>query len=169
MAKRMMAMVLAIMLLLGCVPVQAAVLTKAEQYEAALEGLKAYLNDDETMSISDLNDRFNELGGYEHSIMLEMYTKVLLFIENGEFTPVQRLIGYMKDDSDFVAFVEENEAFGSLEMLEWYAKGRQAEAEGRREDAADCYRNCSSFMDSASRRRNLDDGRLDEDRKSVVY
>lgn len=118
MAKRMIAMVLAMMLLLGCLPGQAAVLTKAEQYAAALDGLKAYLNDDETMPIVDLNESFNELGGYGHSIMLEMYTKVLLLIEAGEFTPVQRLIGYMKDDGTFVVFVEENEEFGSLDALE---------------------------------------------------
>ena len=161
MAKRMMAMVLAIMLLLGCLPGQAAVLTKAEQYEAALEGLKAYLNDDETMPISDLNEIFFDLGGYEHSAMLEMYTKVLVLIEDGEFTSVQRLINYMKADKGFMAFMEEDGNLGTLEEMEWYARGRQAEAENRYTDAADCYQACPSFMDSIRRWRKLDEQRLE--------
>ena len=162
MAKRMMVMVLALMLLLGCVSGQAAVLTKAEQYEAALEGLKAYLNDDETMPIADLNETFFDLGGYEHSAMLEMYTKVLVLIEEGEFTSVQRLINYMKADKGFIAFMEDDGNLGTLEEMEWYAKGRQAEEEKRYQDAAGCYQACPSFMDSIVRWRKLDEQRLEE-------
>lgn len=169
MTKRILTLLLALSLLLGCVPVQAAVLSTEEQYQAALDELRSYVTGDREVSLQDVFNQFSSLSYYRHSEMLTVYTRILLDIENEDFGKVNQYIGYMRKTPDFCAFVSaEEEPLGSVDELEWYAKARQAESVGDMQQAMAYYQNCPAFMDSMLRFMSMDDEELEKKYQEAI-
>ena len=169
MTKHILTLLLALSLLLGCVPVQAAVLSTEEQYQAALDELRSYVTGDREVSLQDVFNQFSSLSFYRHSAMLAVYTRILLDIENEDFSMINQWIGYLRMNPDFCAFVSaEEEPLGSVDELEWYAKARQAESSGNVQQAVAFYQNCPSFMDSMLRLMGMNNEELEKKYQEAI-
>jgi len=161
MIRRCVIIALSIVMLFTClVPAFASGLTKAERYDAAVTELRHYLNDEGSMSLDDLFMSFTLLGSYEHSAMLAVYTNALRNVEKGEYDRVFYYIRSLQVDEKFCAYLEKDDAFGSIGMLEAYAHARQAEQDGDINKALERYQECSCFMDSFARMMALQDSQL---------
>lgn len=152
MKHRWLAALLAVVLLMAVeAPVYAATLSKAELYDAAKTELEKYLNDEASMSLDDLFIRFSELGSYEMSMEFTLYTNVLCSIEKEDYSLTYVFIGILRQSEAFNAYLEEAQVYGTLDDLECYAHGRQAEMMGDMQAAFEYYNSCLSFMDSTQR------------------
>lgn len=157
MMKRCFVLLVAVaMILLGCGSARATeYLTEAEreeQYNICINTLQLYLNGDDANDLERLFEKLTvEIPNYKMSSNLAYYTKVLIFIETGNYAPVQAVLDLMGVDPTFNTWLEETEGLGTLEQVSFYGKGRQAEAEGRYVEAVDYYSRCGTFYDANTR------------------
>lgn len=142
-----------VLLMMAAVPVYATTLSKAELYDAAKTELEKYLNDEATMPLDDLFMRFSELGSYEMSIEFALYTDVLRSIENEDFGRIFVFTSILRQNASFGDYLDEVKVYGTLDELECYARGRQAEQSGDMKSAYEYYNGCLTFMDSSLRVR----------------
>lgn len=169
MIKRIISLSLALILLLSCMPVQAALLSSEEKYQAALDELRSYVIGDREVSLEAVFNQFSSLSFYQHSTMLAVYTRILLDIENEDFSMVNQRIGYLRMNGDFCAFVSaEDEPLGSVDELEWYIKARQEESNGNIQQAVAFYQECPSFMDSMLRLMSMNDEELEKKYQEAI-
>lgn len=162
MRKHIVTLFFAMCLIFMTVSASADVLTKAERYDAALAELQKYLYEETTMPLDVLIENFDSLGRYKMSIELTYYTTILLSLEEENYGRVYQLLDMLKMNVEFNEFLKEFGTLGTLEYLEWYVKGRQAELNGDDAEAVTCYASCMSFMDSMARWDALQTGMIDE-------
>ena len=152
MIKRFTAILLTLILSVSCVfPLSALALTKAQTYEANILELKNYLRGEPYSDLTNIFNNFKLLGSYQHSFMFILYTDILLSIDEDEYGLLYVHLNTIRLNQEFCAFLENDEDLGTIDELEYYALGRQAEANGDAEGAIANYMNCMSFMDSAMR------------------
>lgn len=121
---------------------------KAE-YAEAQQALKDYLDGYSKYAIDEIVVWFGTCGNYMMSFRFSQYAQCLQAVEREEFGMIPFWLASMRQDKAFIAYLEENE-FRSLDDLECYIMGCQAEAEGRIDDAIRYYNLCS-ICDSSSR------------------
>ena len=139
----------------------AAPMTSAEkeaEYSAAIEELEAYLEAGDGTAAPDLEgiaDVFRRLGRYEQSQWLLYYTQVLLKLTQESYDyELTMYLEAMDLNDGFKAYLSESlkgSAIGGVDSLRLYAESRQAEHEGRKDDAMAGYGKCLSFYDANSR------------------
>lgn len=153
MKKRFVSFLLMMLLMLTglMTPTQATGLGKQDVYTILLSELEYYLNDMECMPMEELFLKFSELGRYEMSAQLAVYTDILSDLEQDDYGRIFLYLDVLKMNGEFCAYLEKNEHLGTITELENYARGRQAELNGDGELAYTYYAQCMSFMDSTSR------------------
>ena len=161
MKKTIIALLLAIGLLLGCLcGAKASSLTRAEMYEAYQAELHRYFDGDDYMPLEELTAGFESLGAYKKSAAFSYYTAILRDVEADSYGRIPMLLDWMRIDSAFGELLEE-EGFASVDELEQYAQGRQAEDQGDAITAIACYRKAVSMPDSLMRIARLDSASLE--------
>ncbi|MBQ5770636.1 MAG: hypothetical protein IIW08_05605, partial [Clostridia bacterium] len=124
MLKKPVSLVLAIIVLAACLfPASAAILSKKERYESAVNELTAYLNDEYDVDLDAVYKTFAGLGSYEHSVSFMLYIKVLIGVESEDYSYVKSSVAMMRRNPGFEEFLAENDVFGSIDALESYANG----------------------------------------------
>lgn len=143
--------VLVSVIICGAFSAQASGLSKAERYEAARVELEKYLCGEESMPLENLCETLESLGGtYRKSWCLNLYACCLHDLEQDEYGSIFIRIYQMRMDTEFMELLEEW-GWGSLDELEKYALGRQAELEGDTEKAVVYYMQSASMLDSMMR------------------
>ena len=163
MIRKWLVLLLAAVLLLGCVcPAQATgLLTQKERYDSALQELRKYLNGESAMPLDSVYDILAGVGGaYEQSAAFSLYVRVLRAVEEENYSQVYVWIGRMERNTDFCRYVQEN-GYGSVAELESYVRGRQAEHTGDTAAAIGYYEQCMSMLDSMWRISLLEDAALE--------
>lgn len=141
---------LVLLLLVFLLPAGAEGLTKQDLYNAALGELQLYLSGDDSLSLDKQLALFEELGRFRKSAFFSYYVRVLNDIELGEYEEIPLLLSWMRLDESFCTLLTE-EGYCSVDELEYYAMGRQAEAAGDIPTALACYRECVTMLDSMLR------------------
>lgn len=131
---------------------------KAE-YAEAQQALKDYLDGYSKYAIDEIVVWFGTCGNYMMSFRFSQYAQCLQAVEREEFGMIPFWLASMRQDKAFIAYLEENE-FRSLDDLECYIMGCQAEAEGRIDDAIRYYNLCS-ICDSSRRSAKLWSGQYE--------
>lgn len=142
-------------------PAQAGGMSKADKYQAAQTELKKYLDGEGSMTLDDLCAVFEGLGAYKMSAPFSYYVRVLRDVEKDDYSQLEVLIDRMRRNADFTAHLSEN-GYGTVDELESYARGRQAELGGDAVVAISSYYQCVSLLDSMVRIALLEDTRLAE-------
>jgi len=166
--RKITALILSLLFLLSAFCGHAAVLTKAEIYEASVSSLKSYLNDEPTEAMGDLVLAFGKLGDYKFSAPFMLYASVLRSVENEDYSTVQAMFKMLRMNTSFTEHLASDPDFGPLEDLENYAAGRKAEAEGDPESAMLFYEACTAYYDSYSRLTALYSGTLENSYKEAL-
>lgn len=159
MIKRLSAFLLVCCMLLSCMwSAQASgLIDRREMYPKAMQQLRDYLGGYPVDGPDDLVNKFTLCGDIGESYCFLQYSLCLQGIEANDFGLVFYKIDELRMLPDFCAYLEE-EGFASLDELENYALGRQAEAEGRIEDAIAFY-DQTSIINSRRLRMQLRDKR----------
>lgn len=156
MLKRCTVLLLTLSLLFACVgPARATGLSKAEMYAAARAELARYFEGENTKPLEELCLDFEALGAYKMSASFSYYVRVLRDVELEDYGQITLLLRWMRLDKDFVEYLPEA-GFGTVDELECYAAGRQAEAEGDTANAIAAYQQCASMLDSLLRMARLE-------------
>ena len=155
MKKTITALLLSVGLLLGCLcGAKASSLTKAERYEAYLTELHRYFDGDDAMTMEELVNQFNKLGNYKKSAAFTYYVSILRDTEVEDFGNIPLHTTLLRLDEDFAVLLEEA-GFPSVDAVEAYALGRQAQAAGDWPDAIAHYEKSISVLDSMRRIAHL--------------
>jgi len=149
--KSLCALLVFITIFIGAAPAQAAVLSKSERYEALLSELENHLYGEESMPLKDLFLQFSMLSSYKMSSCFALYVKILQDIEEEEYGQVFLRLETLRLNTEFLELLEASEVFGTVDELEAYALGRQAESMGEPGQALAYYGQCPSFMDAFAR------------------
>ncbi|MBQ1257767.1 MAG: hypothetical protein IIX93_10920 [Clostridia bacterium] len=166
--RKITALILSLVFLLSAFCGHAAVLTKAEIYEASVSSLKSYLNDEPTEALGDLVLAFGKLGDYKFSAPFMMYASVLRSVESEDYSTIQSMLRMLRMNSAFTDYLASDPDFGPLDNLESYAAGRKAEAEGDTDAAVQAYEACASYYDSYSRLIRLYADTLESDYQEAM-
>ncbi len=148
--KRILCMILAMLMLLGAAPACAEP-SRSQVFHACIEEMHKYLNGEDCLPLEDVYTQLDGLNNYGMSYPLSKYAKVLLDIENNDFTWYIIPIQSMKQNARFVKWLEDYEWLGSLDQLEYYAAGREAEYAGDAATALSSYGKCIGFYDAERR------------------
>lgn len=161
MMKRCLALLLMLcMLCTGFAPAYAVAFDAREEAAGARQALQDYLNGYFGYSIDEIVNWFDICGNYMHSSSFKLYAQCLQAVEQDDFGMIPLWLQTMRQNQAFVKYLEEGE-FQSLDDLECYIMGRQAEAEDRIEDAIDYYNACF-ICDSSSRSAKLQSDKYKE-------
>ncbi len=152
--KRFLALFLALFMMLSAMPASAAT-SKAQVYQDSIAELQKFLSSEDSMTLEDLYVQFDGLKTYKYSYPLSKYTKVLLDVTNNDFTWYAGLITSMKQNTAFANWLETSGTLGTLDQLEAYATGREAEARGQNSAAAAAYAKCIGFYDAEWRKDQM--------------
>lgn len=151
MLKRIFTLLLAAMLLLCCLPTaQAGALSPAETYAALQEELRRYLNGEGSMPLSDLTAEFNELGTFRKSAHFGYYTAILRDTAEGDYTHLALYTRLLRLDAAFCEQLPE-EGYPTVDELEAYALGCQADDAGDWPAAIAYYEKSIAVLDSLTR------------------
>lgn len=155
MHKRITTFLLILSLLIGCLcGAQAGSLSRAEVYEALQEELHRYLDGDDAMLPEELTAGFQSLGAYKKSAAFSYYAAILRDTEADVFDQLDLYTSLMRLDEDFCVLLTEAE-FPSVDEVEAYALGRQAEAAGDWPSAITYYEQSIAVLDSMLRLAQL--------------
>lgn len=151
MLKRIFTLLLAAMLLLCYLPTaQAGALSPAETYAALQEELRRYLNGEGSMPLSDLTAEFEELGTFRKSAHFGYYTAILRDTAEGDYTHLALYTRLLRLDTVFCEQLPE-EGYPTVDELEAYALGCQADAAGDWPAAIAYYEKSIAVLDSLTR------------------
>lgn len=151
MLKRICTLLLATMLLLCCLPTaQAGALSPAEKYAALQEELRRYLNGEGSMPLTDLTAEFEELGTFRKSAHFGYYTAILRDTAEGDYTHLALYTRLLRLDTAFCEQLPE-EGYPTVDELEAYALGCQADAAGDWPAAIAYYEKSIAVLDSLTR------------------
>lgn len=155
MRKQITIFLLILSLLSGCLcGAQAGSLSRAEVYEALQQELHRCLDGDDAMPLEELTAGFQALGAYKKSAAFSYYVAILRDTEAEVFEQLELYTSLIRLDEDFCALLTEAE-FPSVDELEAYALGRQAEAAGDWPSAIACYEESIAVLDSMLRLAQL--------------
>lgn len=111
-----------------CLTAQARSLSRAELYAALQEELHRYLDGDDAMTLEDMVTQFMELGAYKKSMAFGLYASILRDVEAGEYSNLMMYTEILRLDEDFSKLLaDEENPYPSVNEIEAYALGRQAE------------------------------------------
>ena len=161
MLKRCTAFILLLAMLACSLPAQALGLSKAELYASAQAELTKYLEGESSMSIGQIGEIFEELSAYKMSASFTNYVHVLQNVEEERYGQIGVLISRIRRDDAFCASLSDA-GYATVDELESYARGRQAEAEGDATLAISYYDQCASLLDSMVRIARLEDALLSD-------
>lgn len=152
MLKKIVILLLTASLLLGgLLTAQAELLSQSERYAAFQEQLHACLNGESgAMPLDDLTKRFESLGSYMKSAQFGYYTAILRDAEAGEDSRLALYTRLLRMDADFCAMLPE-QGFPTVDEVEAYALGRQAQEKGDWNAAIEYYEQSIAVMDSMAR------------------
>ena len=134
---------------------------KSRQYQAALEGLEAYLEtpDGNGGNLYGIQSVFASLGGFEQSKCLYHYSTVLIKLSEEtydfELLSTLELLDLDQRFQDYLNDALKGSPLCSVEELKTYAEGREKENNADPEGAMDCYKNCMSYFDASERYQAL--------------
>lgn len=153
-----LAMLLAGVLFLSCVPAYA--ITSAEKennYKAAILQLETYLESygNDSTELLGIAVVFEDLHGYAKSTSFVNYISVLMKIADGEYdSDMDFLLSMLEVNEGFKKYLEDmrnDSSIGTINELEAYARARECEHNGNTETAMENYRQCLDFFDSQHR------------------
>ena len=152
------AMLLAGVLFLSCVPAHAMTTTEKENnYNAAILQLETYLESagNSSAELAGVRAAFDALGGYEQSRFLSYYTSVLMKIADEEYDyELYMFLDMLERNQSFNAYLKETlkgSSIGSVEELKSYTHGRVYEHDGANSEAIACYGECLNYFDASAR------------------
>lgn len=123
----MLLLMMAMCMVFACLPTaQAGGVSKAEMYAALQDELRLYLDGDTSMSLADLTAQFEGLGAYKKSAAFSYYTAILRDTEDSNYAELSLRATLMRLDEDFCKLLVE-EGYPTVDEVEAYALGRQAE------------------------------------------
>ena len=150
MLKRITLLLLTLTLVFGGL-VTAHALDQEEVYTALQEELLRYLNGEEgAMPLDTLATQFNNLGRYKKSPLFGYYTSLLRDAEAGDTSRLELYTRLLRLDADFCAMLPEN-GFPTVDEVEAYALGREAQAAGDWPAAIGYYEESIAVLDSLMR------------------
>lgn len=150
MLKRITLLLLTLTLVFGGL-MTAHALDQEEVYTAMQEELLRYLNGEEgAMPLDTLATQFNELGRYKKSPLFGYYTSLLRDAEAGDTSRLELYTRLLRLDADFCAMLPES-GFPTVDEVEAYALGRQAQAAGDWPAAIGYYEESIAVLDSLMR------------------
>lgn len=156
MLKKIALLLLTVSLLLsGLLSAQAAGFGQSDTYESLKRNLHRSLNgENSAMSMAELTAQFESLGSYMKSTPFSYYTAILRDAGAGDYSRLALYTRLLRMDADFCALLAE-EGFPSVDAVEAYALGRQAEARVDWDTAVKYYSQSISVLDSMRRVMNL--------------
>ena len=150
MLKRITLLLLTLTLVFGGL-VTAHALDQEEVYTALQEELLRYLNGEEgAMPLDTLATQFNNLGRYKKSPLFGYYTSLLRDAEAGDTSRLELYTRLLRLDADFCAMLPES-GFPTVDEVEAYALGREAQAAGDWPAAIGYYEESIAVLDSVTR------------------
>ncbi len=150
MLKRITLLLLTLTLVFGGL-VTAHALDQEEVYTALQEELLRYLNGEEgAMPLDTLATQFNNLGRYKKSPLFGYYTSLLRDAEAGDTSRLELYTRLLRLDADFCAMLPE-QGFPTVDEVEAYALGREAQAAGDWPAAIAYYEESIAVLDSVTR------------------
>lgn len=150
MLKRITLLLLTLTLVFGGL-MTAHALDQEEVYTALQEELLRYLNGEEgAMPLDTLSTQFSELGRYKKSPLFGYYTSLLRDAEAGDTSRLELYTRLLRLDADFCAMLPES-GFPTVDEVEAYALGRQAQAAGDWPAAIAYYEESIEVLDSVTR------------------
>lgn len=161
--KRFFGFALCLMLLLQAIPVSvSADASNRAMYNTAIDDLDTYLLicDDDADWLECIMEEFTD-SGYKYSEQFGYYAEALLMALNDDYSWRQIFcLDEIINDSGFAAYLEKQgfEGIRTAEYLENYIYGRQAEYEGRIDDAVMFYELTEGYYDADARMIELDGG-----------
>lgn len=152
MLKKTTALILLFAMLAACLsPAQAiSILSKEESYSAANQELRKYLDGDTSIGLENLVSCYQELNNYKDSTAFWLYASILWNVEQNDYSQLANQTTLLRWNTDFCALLEAEE-LPTVDELEAYALGRQAEAQGDFPTAVACYRQSINVLDSTMR------------------
>lgn len=158
MLKRWTTLLLVLCLLLtGVLPAFASGMTRSERYDATISELCRYFTGEATMTLDELSSAFDGLASYQHSVSFSLYTWVLQDAEAEVFTDAHLWIHQLRRNEAFCAHVaDEENGLAPVDAVESYLLARQAQSEGRTDEAIACYAECITLLDSNARLNALE-------------
>lgn len=126
-------------------------LSQEEIYVALQEQLHDRLYGVENvLSFESLAQQFTQLGSYKKSAQYRYYTSILADTEAGYYGSLSRNFRLLRLDAAFCEQLAE-EGLPTVDELEAYTQGRQAEASGDWASAVACYERSIAVLDSLVR------------------
>lgn len=126
-------------------------LSQEEIYVALQEQLHDRLYGVENvLSFESLAQQFTQLGSYKKSAQYRYYTSILADTEAGYYGSLSRNFRLLRLDAAFCEQLAE-EGLPTVDELEAYTQGRQAEASGDWASAVACYKRSIAVLDSIIR------------------
>lgn len=152
--RRCISLLLLLCLFAAAIPVQASGLSKEDRYGAALTELHRYFDGDDTIGLELLVQFYQELGNYKDSVAFWLYTTILWNVEQGDYSQLVSHTTLLRWNTDFCDLLAEEE-LPTVDELEAYALGRQAEAQGDLAAATGYYGQSINVLDSMMRLTQL--------------
>ena len=150
MLKRITLLLLTLTLVVGGL-VTAHAMDQEEKYTCWQEELLRYLNGEEgAIPLDTLATQFSELGRYKKSPLFGYYTSLLRDAEAGDTSRLELYTRLLRLDADFCAMLPES-GFPTVDEVEAYALGRQAQAAEDWPAAIAYYEESIEVLDSVTR------------------
>ena len=153
--KIVILLLMAGLILSGMMSAQASVLSEDEMYMSLQEELHRCLDGGYgAMTLSDLTKQFESLGHYMKSAQFSYYAAILRDADAGDYSRLLLYTRLLRTDAEFCAMLPE-EGFPTVEEVEAYALGRQAEELGDWSAAIGYYEQSVTVLDGITRLMSL--------------
>lgn len=155
MCRRITVFLLAVSLLLGGMcSAQAGALSREELYQSLQRELHSYFDDGEVRPLEMVVADFDGLGSYRKSAFFSYYVSILRDTELAFYEYLPLYTELIRLDEDFCKLLEE-EGFPTVDEVEAYALGCQAEAADNWPAAIAYYQESIAVLDSVRRMARL--------------
>lgn len=155
MRRRITVFLLVVSILVGGMcSAQAGALTRESMYHSMQQELYRYFNDGECRPLEMIVAEFEALEKYEKSYFFAYYVSILRDTEQKYYEKLPLYTRVLRLDEEFMKLLEELE-LPSVDEVEAYALGRQAEEAGDWPAAIAYYEKCIDVLDSILRMTEL--------------
>lgn len=131
-------------------------LSREELYISSLDELAAYVSfERENIDLPKLMINFSEMSNYKSGLSFMLYVNTLIAVEEENYNYTSVWLNTMRVDKKFLEYLQSDPRFGSIDDLENYVNGREAEFNNNPASALSYYENANSYMDSMVRLNNI--------------
>lgn len=145
--KRVVSLIVAVLMLIG---IASAEMIRTDDSTMFAQGIELLRQINDLRSVEAAEDVFASItSGYNSANYFKMYAQALEDLHNGEYSSALMRLDILEGDNTFAAMLKQY-SLPSCKSVRVYTEGRQAEEEGRYDDASELYAQ-ANILDSLDR------------------